>query len=126
MTLYSITQQHLPIDDQNPYRIPNFVLEGGRPKFNEAISIKSSLKQLIEDCWKQNPSDRPTFDEICKRFLQGIISMESIDENKVKQYITFIQSSPYYSPLPSSQNDNNHDGSKIYEIGDKYFNKQDY
>ena len=52
--------------------------------------------------------------------------MESIDENKVKQYITFIQSSPYYSPLPSSQNDNNHDGSKIYEIGDKYFNKQDY
>ena len=80
MTLYSITQQHFPFDDQNPYRIPQFVLGGDRPKFNKDISIKTPLKQLIEDCWKQNPSDRLTFDDICKRFLQGIISMEeSID-----------------------------------------------
>ena len=33
-----------------------------RPKFD--IEIPDCYRNLIENCWKQNPNERPTFDEI--------------------------------------------------------------
>ena len=34
-----------------------------------------SLKALIRDCWKNNPEERPTFDEVVTR-LSGAIALE--------------------------------------------------
>ena len=36
-----------------------------RPKLHS--SVYPSLRNLIEDCWNDDPSERPTFDEIVKR-----------------------------------------------------------
>ena len=41
------------------YKVVN---QGYRPKFS--VPVKDSLRELIEQCWSENPSDRPTFDEI--------------------------------------------------------------
>ena len=46
---------------------------GFRPKLHK--SLYPSLRKLIEDCWQNFPSDRPTFDEIVKR-LGGVIHDE--------------------------------------------------
>lgn len=36
--------------------------EGRRPVFNK--KVKKSIKNLIEKCWSNNPTERPTFEEI--------------------------------------------------------------
>ena len=40
--------------------------KGFRPSLHK--SLYPSLRKLIEDCWQNTPADRPTFDEITKRF----------------------------------------------------------
>ena len=53
------------------FDISNFkekVINGHRPEFT--FPIKEGMKRLIESCWSQNPTDRPTFSELfCKLSL---------------------------------------------------------
>ncbi|KAI9209061.1 kinase-like domain-containing protein, partial [Polychytrium aggregatum] len=44
------------------YTVCNYVLEGGRPSRFEGIP--DDVWQLVSDCWKQDPNDRPEFPSI--------------------------------------------------------------
>ena len=55
--------------------------EGFRPKFNERIP--KCYQQLIEKCWSQDPTLRPTFDEIVSELKMN----NDIDKAEFKKYI---------------------------------------
>lgn len=56
------------------YIIKSKILDGIRPKFD--FPIKKGLQLMIEKCWSQNPTDRPTFEEL---FLKLSLSSEYYD-----------------------------------------------
>ena len=62
-----------------------------RPKFTSSIS--DSYKKLIEECWSQEPKERPTFADIVERLKtdRGFIT-EEIDEDEYQKYVNYIES----------------------------------
>lgn len=55
--------------------------ENYRPEIK--IPIKSSLKNLIEQCWSDDPEERPTFSEIYGRLKSNIENNEKNDEKEI-------------------------------------------
>ena len=45
-------------------QIRDFVVSGQRPQFNE--NFRGKKRELIEKCWDQDPSKRPTFEEVAQ------------------------------------------------------------
>lgn len=68
------------------------VTHGYRPKFLR--EIPSSYKNLIENCWNQDPKNRPTFKEILNQLKnnRGFIT-DQINEEKFRQYVNYIENS---------------------------------
>lgn len=56
--------------------IPLKVINGKRPVIPE--SVPPAFRDLIQDCWENNPDDRPTFDDIVRRFLSDDFYMPNI------------------------------------------------
>lgn len=52
------------------------IISGERPPMN-SLKINSAFKRLIEDCWSEDPSKRPTFTQIVK-------TLENIQKSKEK------------------------------------------
>ncbi|KAK8896552.1 hypothetical protein M9Y10_014460 [Tritrichomonas musculus] len=73
----------------NPFRIYQGVLKGVRPEINDKVPER--YQQLIEECWKQDPNARPSFELIVDQLRNdpGFIT-ESIDKEKVDEYVNFI------------------------------------
>lgn len=64
------------------------VSEKYRPEFT--VPVKDSLKKLIEKCWSDNPSDRPTFEEIFYRLAfsqEGSVYDSNWNEGEFKYYL---------------------------------------
>jgi len=61
-----LTRQELYEDKEQMQIIVEVVNEGLRPKIPKQFK-NSKLLPLIEDCWTQDPKDRPTFKIICQR-----------------------------------------------------------
>lgn len=65
------------------YQIKSDVINGKRPSFDQT-SIRSSFRSLIEQCWSQNPSERPSFADLFDKlsnYKEGQNKGEKIDEN---------------------------------------------
>ena len=43
------------------------ILNGNRPALPEFFENKTNLAKLVEQCWSQNPDQRPTARQICRR-----------------------------------------------------------
>ena len=57
--------------------------------------VPEPYKKLIESCWADNPSDRPTFDNILKQLTENkAFITDSVDEAEFYKYVDYIQSSP--------------------------------
>ena len=80
MTVYEILSQVRPFDDIPDFYSNNSVMTSflhdvvangeHRPSLGEETGIPQNypnMPDLIQDCWNQNPADRPTFDEIVER-----------------------------------------------------------
>ena len=65
------------------------VANENRPSFN--TEIPSSYKKLIEECWNQDPSKRPTFEEIVNKLQtdSGFIT-EGVNKELFYKYIQFV------------------------------------
>lgn len=63
-----------------------------RPQF--LTPIKDSLRELIEQCWSENPDDRPTFDEIFRKLANKTgneeekdFLLEDVDTTELNIYV---------------------------------------
>ncbi|KAK8895215.1 hypothetical protein M9Y10_023657 [Tritrichomonas musculus] len=65
-----------PFENEKYFKICQKVLKGERPPVGP--EIPESYQKLIQDCWSQDPSSRPTFDDIIKRLKAdpGFVSEE--------------------------------------------------
>ena len=63
MVLYEIFTQNLPFSDLiDDVAIATTIGKGERPSIPQ--NLPPYIKVLMESCWKHNPHDRPTFEEI--------------------------------------------------------------
>lgn len=81
------------------HRNPTFVQlatyvydQGKRPTFDDC-HINNDFKTLIEQCWKHNPEDRPTFDQIYDLLTDdlSLVINEEVDLPELHSYIDLIQ-----------------------------------
>ena len=81
------------------------VSEGYRPVIEEG-SIKKSLQLLIEKCWSENPSERPTFSELFKKLsLCNEDYFSELEENT-------------FEPTIIDDDDDDHEFNKKYCLDD--------
>lgn len=73
MTCYEILAGVSPFQDHEFRSTRDFVMSGGRPDL--PAHVQCGLKKIIQKCWRHDPNDRPTFDEI-------ITLLKQIDQYK--------------------------------------------
>ncbi|KAL7716798.1 Serine-threonine protein kinase [Entamoeba marina] len=78
-------------DFKSVFEIKDFVKSGKRLPFDDVIP--SSLKDLIDDCWKHKKEDRPSFEDISKRVVQimeDVPKHQDLDANVSKERIEAV------------------------------------
>lgn len=81
--LFMLMTDSNPFADLSSSDILNDTLKGKRPKFTESVNVE--WKNLITNCWNQNPSQRPSFNEICET-IDGFHINDSNDSKIFKKY----------------------------------------
>lgn len=87
--MYEIYTNGKPFDGCNVFQIPLKLKERYRPTFD--TEIPQSYKDLIIRCWRENPADRPSFDQILNDLKndRGFIT-EKVNEEEYFNYVKFI------------------------------------
>lgn len=62
------------------------IMHNKRPEFPPGDYLNDKWKQLICNCWDQDPECRPTFDEICERIESPDFLTEKIDKKLFDLY----------------------------------------
>lgn len=77
-------------DNFSFFMIPIKVAKGYRPEFKGQMN--ETLKYLIERCWSQEPTNRPSFDQIVDELEnnRGYIT-DSVNEEEYFNYIKYIK-----------------------------------
>lgn len=89
MIVYEIMNVENSFDSKNFFDLLKKISEGFRPKIDEIVP--DCYRELIEDCWSQDPKERPTFDEIVDRLRNNHDFITSlVDENEFNEYVDFI------------------------------------
>lgn len=66
------------------------ILNGGRPEFTEGV--QDNMKELITQCWSQNPDDRPSFESIFLKLSTDFsYSEETVDEDEINEYLEMLE-----------------------------------
>ncbi|OHS94657.1 TKL family protein kinase [Tritrichomonas foetus] len=89
MILYELASGHYPFEGKNPAEIFKLVQEGRRPELPENI-LGTPLAELIEKCWEQDPSKRPTFDQIYSMFIARNVEFPGTSDYGVKSMLHYI------------------------------------
>lgn len=90
--VYELITLDKPYQDLNSFKIWKKVVEGGRPKIKS--TTPKCYKKLIQDCWSQNPSLRPSFSQIVEEFeTNKNFLTDSIDSHRFSAYVKFIKES---------------------------------
>jgi hypothetical protein len=61
-----------PYEDFKLFDIANHVIKGGRPPIPKDHFVSDEYVEMITRCWDQDPTKRPTFEEI-ERMLNKLI-----------------------------------------------------
>ena len=95
-TVYEIMTNEKPFSDlKSVYQIMKEVLIlGNRPLFK--YDIPNCYKKLIEKCWSQNPSDRPSFDDIIDQLKNNsdFVTEASADANEYYNFVDLVDNDP--------------------------------
>ena len=89
MIVYEIMTNIEPFKNCGMSTLISKVSKGIRPDLDQPMP--ESYKNLIEKCWSQDPSIRPSFDEIVKELKSdsGFIT-DLVDEGQYQDYIDYI------------------------------------
>jgi len=93
VTCWEIFYQEEPYKDfKSLFEIKDYVVSGKRLKLDD--TIPTLLKNMIEACWKNEPDERITFEEVCKRFIAIVDDQEQhmeldadVDIEKIKRFV---------------------------------------
>ena len=90
------------------FNFSNRILNGARPSLdNECLT--DNMKEMLAQCWKENPEERLTFEQICEQlsndfsYIKGELNISEIEE-----YISLLQRSDTFMQIKSSQKEDNH------------------
>jgi len=87
IVLWEILTSQIPYDGLMATQIIAQVLMSDfRPQIPS--NTHNGFRNLIEECWDRDPSKRPSFVDIIKRFLKGDIYMEGVDKRKALDYMS--------------------------------------
>lgn len=90
----------------NLFQLKTKVQNGLRPEFN--FPIKKGIKKMIQQCWIENPKERPTFDELYRK-----LSLSNED------YFLKFEAN-YEEPKIPEDDDDDDDGESESEFNKKY------
>ncbi|EFA85865.1 putative transmembrane protein [Heterostelium album PN500] len=77
--LYELVIGEIPFDDLRAnWEIPRFILDGQRPTKGLELA-PPTIRQLIEECWRGEPDERPTFDTIIPRLEEALITFSDMN-----------------------------------------------
>lgn len=68
--LWEIFNRSIPFHGWRVTDIVDEVSAGRRPKWPRGHTCPKDLVAIVEDCWAQDPNDRPTFSDVEKRLRQ--------------------------------------------------------
>lgn len=88
MLLYEMMTLKAPFEKLTIPQICNKVASGERPELID--SIEEPYKSLIEQCWSQNPNERPTFAQIIEELQSDKFITPTIDESEFNEYLDYI------------------------------------
>lgn len=94
MVLFELLTGELPFAGLQQVDIVRAVGNGERPSIPEKYRSEA-IVQLIEECWRQNPEDRPTFKEIYQQFDKGLVSFPESDPRAVDMFRNYIHRKDY-------------------------------
>ncbi|KAK8891437.1 hypothetical protein M9Y10_028646 [Tritrichomonas musculus] len=90
MIMYEIYTSQKPFKGCSFYQIIALLKKGYRPSFEK--EIPDSYRNLIEQCWQENPSDRPSFEQIVSELKNNPdFITDKIDCSEYYDYIDFIE-----------------------------------
>lgn len=88
---YEIMMVKEPFENYSFSKLMSKIVSWSRPEFDS--TIPDAYKSLIEECWAQNPSERPTFDQIVEKLkTEKEFVTELVDEAEFLNYIDYIDS----------------------------------
>jgi hypothetical protein len=74
-----------PFEDRSEtgMALADVISSGYRPP----LSGNSEMEKLIQQCWAQNPGDRPTFEDIYIRLAASIVQFEGTNVGAVRSFL---------------------------------------
>lgn len=84
ITLFMLLTQINPFLLTAPADILTNTIKGKRPKFPS--NFNENWKKLISDCWNENPTKRPSFEDICEKLESTEFVNASINILEFKKY----------------------------------------
>lgn len=70
IVLWEIAYRQIPFQNMTDFDIMVGVVRGVRPTIDPAVEIPAGWFELMQRCWAQNPSDRPTFAQLTQELAE--------------------------------------------------------
>lgn len=95
MIVYQLISEKPPFEPSVSFhQIKKFILAGKRPKIPD--NVPPNYSSLIENCWNQDPTVRPSFNSIVEMFVKGSLNFPDADLDAFKDFQNTF--TPQYDP----------------------------
>lgn len=88
--LYELLTEYIPFKDLSTADVIRILHNGHRPLIS-ASDQQTPLGELLYSCWKQDPTQRPTFEYIYQMFATGLVEFPGTDKRGVEQLLQYIR-----------------------------------